>query len=97
MTAITADIAGELFASNPPFQRAFEALSSIMAQHGKARMVAWARQCDDEATKFVAVLLENTALALNLMRDLEEARQAGNAARMAKVRRRFDRVLARLE
>jgi len=78
MTAITADFAGELFAANPPFARAFEALSSIVAQHGKARMVAWARGSEDEATKFVAVLLENTALAVNLMRDLEGARQAGH-------------------
>jgi hypothetical protein len=96
MTVITADIAGELFASNPPFQRAFEALSAILEQHGHARMMAWARGSDDEATKFVAVLLQNTALAINLMRDLEEARQAGNAKRMMKVRRRLDRVLDRL-
>ena len=39
-------------------------------------MAAWARAAADNATKFVAILLENTALALNLMRDLEEVRHA---------------------
>ena len=37
---------------------------------------ARARAAEDDATKFVAILLENTALALNLMCDLEEATHA---------------------
>ena len=39
MTAITAD----MFARTPPFARAAEALNAIRAQHGRARMAAWAR------------------------------------------------------
>ena len=54
MTAITADA----FARTPPFTRAHEALSSIMAQHGRARMAAWARAAEDDATRIVAVMLE---------------------------------------
>jgi hypothetical protein len=59
MTAITAD-SENAFAHNPPFARAHEALSSIMAQHGRARMAAWTRAADDDATRIVAVMLENT-------------------------------------
>ena len=90
MTAITADA----FARTPPFARAHEALSSIMAQHGRARMAAWARAAEDDATRIVAVMLENTRLALNLLRDLDEAQRSGNDRKLAKVRRRLDRVLA---
>ena len=36
MIAITADLAHELFAQNPPFGRALEALSAIIAQHGRS-------------------------------------------------------------
>jgi hypothetical protein len=92
MTAITAD----MFARTPPFARAHEALSSIMALHGRARMAAWARAADDDATRIVAVMLENTKLAVNLLRDLDEALRSRNDRKLAKVRRRLDRVLATL-
>jgi len=39
MTSITAD--------GPPLAFAHEALSSILAQHGRARMAAWARAADE--------------------------------------------------
>jgi hypothetical protein len=91
-----ADAADGLLVQNPPFVRAFEALSAIMAQHGRARMAAWARSADDDPTKVVAILLENATLALNLMRDLEDARRSGNTKKLARVRRRLDRLLAAL-
>ena len=97
MIAMTADITDQFFAQNPPFARAFEALSSIMAQHGRARMAAWARSAEDDATRIMAVMLENTTLALALLRDLDDAHRSGNPKRVAKVRRRFDRVLATIE
>jgi CRP/FNR family transcriptional regulator, anaerobic regulatory protein len=50
MTAITADMF-----TTTPFARAHEALSSIMALHGRARMAAWARSADDDATRKSAV------------------------------------------
>ena len=93
MTAITADMLSTI----PPFARAHEALSSIMALHGRARMAAWARAADDDATRIVAVMLENTKLAVNLLRDLDEAQRSGNDRKLAKVRRRLDRVLVALE
>ena len=94
MSAITADFALELFAHNPTFGRAFEALTAILAQYGRARMAAWARAADDDATRIVAVMFENTTLALALLRDLDRAHRSGNPKRVAKVRRRLDRVLA---
>ena len=97
MTAIAADITEQFFAQNPPFARAFEALSSIMAQHGRARMAAWARSADDDATRICAVLLENTTLAMALLGDLDRAHRSGNPKRVAKVRRRLDRVLDTIE
>jgi hypothetical protein len=93
MTAIAADFEN-VFAQNPPFRRAFEALSAIAAQYGRARMVAWARAAEDDPTRIVAVMFENTTLALALLRDLDRAHRSGNPKRVAKVRRRFDRVLA---
>ena len=53
---------------------------------------------EDDITRIcaIAVVLENTALALNLLRDLDEAQRSGNERKLAKVRRRFDRVLAEI-
>ena len=93
MIAITADISEQFFSQNPPFARALEALSSIMAQHGRARMAAWARSADDDATRICAVLLENTTLALALLRDLDGAYRSGNPRKLARVNRRLDRVI----
>jgi hypothetical protein len=84
------------FRPEPPFSRAFEALSAIMAQHGRARMAAWARSAEDDPTRIVAVMFENTTLALALLRDLDRAHRSGNPKRVTKVRRRLDRVLAAL-
>jgi hypothetical protein len=91
MTAITADML-----SIPPFARAAEALNAIRAQHGRARAVIWARSSEDDITRIcaIALMLENVTLALNLMRDLDEAQRSGNDRKLAKVRRRLDRVLA---
>ena len=41
-------------------------------------------------------MLENTKLALNLLADLERARQSGNPKKVAKVNKRLDRLLERL-
>ena len=77
MTAIAVDFENVL-AQSPPFARAFEALSSIMAQHGRARMAAWARTADDDATRIMAVMLENATLAMALLGDLDRAHRSGN-------------------
>jgi hypothetical protein len=93
---MTAAITADMLSTTPPFARAHEALSSIKALHGRARMAAWARAADDDATRIVAVMLENTKLAVNLLRDLDEARRSGNERKLAKVRRRLNKVLAAL-
>lgn len=94
MTAITAD----MFARTPPFACAAEALNAIRAQHGRARAAAWARSSEDDVTRICAITLifENVTLALNLLRDLDEAQRSGNDNRIRRVRRRFDKVLAAL-
>jgi len=76
MTAITADT----FARTPPFAYAAEALNAIRAQHGRARAAAWARSSGDDVTRIcaIALMLESATLALNLLADLERARQSGN-------------------
>ena len=96
MTAIAADFEN-VFAGCPPFARALEALSAILAQHGRSRMVQWARTADDDATRICAVLFENTTLALALLRDLDRAHRSGSPKRVARVRRRLDRVLDMIE
>jgi hypothetical protein len=93
MTAMTAD----LFVRTPPFARAAEALSAIAAQHGRARAAAWARSSsnDDDITRIcaIAMVLENVKLALALLGDLERTKRTGNSRKIARVRRRLDRVL----
>ena len=90
MTAITVD---EVFVEHPQFRRAFEALSAIAAQYGRARMAAWARAAGDDATRIMAVMLENTTLAMALLGDLDRAHRSGNPKRLARVNRRLDRVI----
>jgi hypothetical protein len=41
-------------------------------------------------------VLENAKLALNLLADLERARQSGNPRKVEKVNKRLDRLLERL-
>ena len=65
---------------------------AIAAQHGRSRMPAWGA-ADDDATRIVAVTLENVTLAVALLGDLERAHRSGNPKTIAKVRRRLDRVL----
>jgi hypothetical protein len=69
---------------------------TIMATHGRERAVAWARSSEDDVTRIcaIALIFENVALALNLMRNLDEAQRSGNDNRIRKVRGRLDRVLA---
>jgi hypothetical protein len=43
-----------------------------------------------------ALMLESATLALNLLADLERARQSGNPRKVAKVSKRLDRLLERL-
>ena len=85
-----------ILAAHPPFARAYEALTAILAQYGHARMAAWARGADDDPTKLVAVMLGHLKRALALLRDFENARRSNNPKKVAKVRRRLDRLLAAL-
>ena len=75
----------------------WRALNAVDAQHWRARGAAWARASDD-ITRIcaIAVVLENATLALNLLRDLEEARRSGSEKRKAKVSKRLNKVLAAL-
>ena len=56
------------------------------------------RVFDDDVTRIcaIALIFEKVTLALNLLRDLEEAQRSGIDNRSRKVRRRFDKVLAAL-
>ena len=99
-TAITADFANELFTRNPPpaLARALEALTAIRSLRGANAAAAWARSSEDDVTRICAIALvfENAKLALNLLADLERARQSGNPKKVAKVNKRLDTLLARL-
>jgi hypothetical protein len=44
-------------------------------------MAVWARAADDDATRIVAVMLENTKLAVNLLRDLDDAQRSTRSKR----------------
>ena len=95
MTATTAD----MVSMTPPFARAHKALSSIMAQHGRARMAAWARRARTtyDITRTSRPLpwsLENVKLDLALLAgSLSALKRTGNSRKIARVRRRLDRIL----
>ena len=55
---------------------------------------ALAHPADDETVRLMAILLTNATLALNLMRELVSAQHSRRAAKVAKIRKRLDRVLA---
>jgi hypothetical protein len=93
MTAITAD----MLSTTPRLVLAFEAVSAIHAHQGRERVAAWARAShDDEARIAALAVLGRVPLALNLLADLERARQSGNPRKVAKVNKRLDTLLARL-
>ena len=56
-------------------------------------MAAWARAAGDDATRIMAVMLENTTLAMALLGDLDRAHRSGNPRKLARVNRRLDRVI----
>jgi hypothetical protein len=85
-------IHSHIAALGPRFRLPLEALAAIKAQHGSARMLEHAIASDDAPTQLVAVILEDTALALN--GDLVLAQRSGKRARINRVRRRLDRILA---
>jgi hypothetical protein len=47
-----------------------------------ARKRIWARAADDDVTRIDAAMLENTKPAVNLLRDLDEARRRFSLARV---------------
>jgi hypothetical protein len=99
MTAITADLDQHISSLELGFQhrfwRAYEALTAIRDQHGTASVIAWARAADDAEAPIAALaVFAKVPLALNLIADLERAKLSGNPRKVAKVRRRLDRVLA---
>ena len=69
----------------------------MLAQHGTARTVAWARSAQDGETRIAALgVLEQIPLALNLLAELERARMSGNPRKIARVNRRRNKLLERL-
>ena len=98
MTAIAADFDDQLFAQSPPFARALEALSAI---HGPARPEPHGAMGTHGATMtqraFAPCCSRTRRSALALLRDLDRAHRSGNPKRVAKVRRRLDRVLDTIE
>lgn len=90
------DIQNQINALGPRFALPFEALGAIRDQHGDARMFehALAHPAEDETVRLVALAFADGALALKLMTDLLHARRSGKTEKVARVRRRLDRVLA---
>ena len=74
-------------------QWAAEGLQAMLAQHGPARTVAWARASADAETRIAALaVLEQVPLVLNLLAELERAKRTGNPKKVERV----NRLLARL-
>jgi hypothetical protein len=79
----------------PRLRWAAEGLQALLAQHGPRATIAWARAAADDETRIDALaVLEQVPLALNLLANLERARQSGNPRKVARVNKRLDYLLA---
>ncbi len=88
---MTPDILRTVEAMGPAFALPLHALTAIEAQHGRAAAIDHAL-ASDAVTRIVMLMLEDTKLALTLMRGLVEAQQTG---KRAKVVRRTQRRLTK--
>jgi hypothetical protein len=88
---MTPDILRTVEAMGPAFALPLHALAAIEAQHGRAAAIDHAL-ASDAVTRIVMLMLEDTKLALTLMRGLVEAQQTG---KRAKVVRRTQRRLTK--
>ncbi len=76
MTAIAANL------SEPRLRWAAEGLEAILTLRGRACTVAWARAAAEDETRIAALaVLEQVPLSLNLLADLERARQSATRGR----------------
>jgi hypothetical protein len=88
---MTPDIQRTVEAMGPAFALPLHALTAIEAQHGRAAAINHAL-ASDAVTRIVMLMLEDTKLALVLMRELVEAQQTG---KQTKVGRRCQRRISK--
>ena len=81
-------------ALGPRFRLPLEALCAVRELHGEARMLEHAIQSDDATMRFVALVLTDATLALKLMTEMVRAQASGRPAKVMRVKRRLDKVLA---
>jgi len=97
MTVIAADIEAQVSLLGPRFQlqflHAFEALSAILAKYGLERVIAWANADGGDEARFVAALFKNTEITVKALTEYSEAMRAGNQPKIAKVRKRLDKLI----
>ena len=97
MTAITADFEN-VFAQKPAIRARSRGALGYSRPARAEPHGAWARTADDDATRIVRRACSRTRRSpLALLRDLDRAHRSGNPKRVAKVRRRLDRVLDTIE
>jgi|SoimicmetaTmtLPB_FD_contig_31_4876329_length_346_multi_2_in_0_out_0_1 hypothetical protein len=90
---MTPDILRTVEAMGPAFALPLHALTAIEKQHGRAAAIDHAMQ-SDSVTRLVMLLLEDTKLALVLLRELVEAQQSGKRAKVARrTQRRLTKAL----
>ena len=86
----------EIGALGPRFALPLEAVSVIRDKRGDVAMIehALAYPAEDATVRIVALALSDATLALNVMAELVRAQASGNPAKVARVRKRLDKVLA---
>jgi hypothetical protein len=97
MTAIAADIEAQVSLLGPRFQlqflRASEALTAILAQNGLARAIAWANLDGSDEARLVVALLKDWKISIKVVDEYVSATQTGNEKKIAKLRKRLDKIL----
>ena len=83
------------WAMGPAFKLPLRALTAILASDGRAGVVDYAQESDDDAVKFVALLLINVREAVDVMKALVDlSAEPENPSLVRRLKKRLKKALA---
>jgi hypothetical protein len=94
-----AAIAERISAFGPRFRLPLQTVQAVEVQAGRKQAVAFPREHEDMMVKAMGVLLADAVLGMKLLADLMTVTSEWppNARKLKQLRRRLDKVLARIE
>jgi hypothetical protein len=89
---MTPELFARVDALGPAFRIPLRALTQIDEEFGRACMIEHALRVEDEPTHWMALLIEDYTLGINLMAERSRAR---TSKQIAKIKKRITKVLQR--